>query len=134
MPIGTASARLKKQVMLHLLQRLGEDLCLRCGQRIERAEDLSLDHRNPWLHVDPGLFWDLNNIAFSHKWCNTTDRNAKTIISPEGYAWCSKCQDHLPADQFARHSDTRSGYAFLCRRHNTEKTQQFRARKRGLVQ
>ena len=76
MDYGTASARLKKALMLHLLQRLGESNCFRCMQTITNPEELSIDHKESWLDVSPGLFWDLNNVAFSHLRCNTTDRHA----------------------------------------------------------
>lgn len=74
MPFGTACNRLRKAVMHELVRRLGLDRCLKCGESIETPEDLSLDHRRPWLGVSPDLFWDVNNIAFSHIRCNLPDR------------------------------------------------------------
>jgi len=70
MPFGTAANRLKKLVLFDLLKRHGENVCFQCGKEILYAEQLSIEHKKPWLHVDAKLFWDLNNIAFSHNVCN----------------------------------------------------------------
>ena len=74
MPFGTASARLKKQIMFMLIKKLGEDICYRCGNKIEDVDELSVEHKKGWLNSDTPqeLFWDIeNNIAFSHLNCNT---------------------------------------------------------------
>lgn len=75
MPFGTACGRLRKQIVFHLLQRLGEATCYRCKQSIERCDDLSIEHKLPWLNAaDPvGVFFDLSNVAFSHLACNSGD-------------------------------------------------------------
>jgi len=71
MNYGKAHGRLWKQVILWLAKQLGLDFCFRCGKRIETLQELSLDHKLPWLDVDPALYWDVeNNIAFSHFDCN----------------------------------------------------------------
>lgn len=70
MAIGTASARLRKMILFDLVRRLGLDVCFRCGKLIEAVENLSIEHKQPWLDVSPDLFWDLSNIAFSHLVCN----------------------------------------------------------------
>lgn len=73
MPRGTAFNRLRKGIMFSLIVRLGEDDCYRCGRLIESADDLSVEHKVPWER-DNGkakeLFFDLENIAFSHLKCN----------------------------------------------------------------
>lgn len=76
MPIGTASGRLRKMIVLNLLQQLGQDACFRCGNRIGTPEELSIEHKKPWLGNATALFWDLNNIAFSHRQCNRPDRQS----------------------------------------------------------
>lgn len=73
MKFGTASNRLRKSVMFMLVQRCGLDVCHRCGEKILNEADLTIEHKQPWLDVDPRLFWDLNNIAFSHHRCNVAD-------------------------------------------------------------
>ena len=70
MPVGTASNQLRKMVLFDLLKRHRENTCFRCGQEIETPDDLSIDHKTPWLDNDASLFWDLNNVAFSHTKCN----------------------------------------------------------------
>lgn len=70
MPFGTACGRLRKIVLWSLLKKHNENLCFRCGQEIETVEDLSLEHKQPWEGVSVALFWDLENIAFSHLICN----------------------------------------------------------------
>jgi hypothetical protein len=71
----TASGRLKKNVLFKLVQTVGRDICIRCGTRIESPEELSFDHMIPWLDSeDPvGLFFDWENIGFSHLKCNIGD-------------------------------------------------------------
>ena len=74
MPYGTAMHKLRKNLVFHMAQRLGEDFCFKCGTRIETAEELSIEHKAAWLHGDEALFWDMDNIAFSHRVCNRPDR------------------------------------------------------------
>lgn len=81
---STASARLKKDLMFSMIKRLGEDYCFQCGAKIETVEELSVEHKTPWLHSeDPkGLFFDLDNIAFSHLSCNSAAaRKSKSPLS-----------------------------------------------------
>ncbi len=70
MPFGTASHRLRKLLMFKFAKELGYDKCFQCGYSIETAEELSIEHKKPWFNNDPELFWDLQNIAFSHMRCN----------------------------------------------------------------
>ena len=69
---GTAANRLRKMILFRMLQKTGEDVCFQCGEKIENLRDLSIEHKTPWLDSkDPvGLFFDLDNIAFSHLSCN----------------------------------------------------------------
>lgn len=71
MPSGTAANQLRKMVMFSLIQRLDEDWCFRCGEPIETVDELSLEHKEHWLDVDVDLFWDLDNVAWSHLSCNS---------------------------------------------------------------
>lgn len=72
MPNGTATARLRKSILFKLVQETGRNICFQCGKAIESEEELSIEHKVPWLDSgDPvKLFFDLNNIAFSHLSCN----------------------------------------------------------------
>ncbi len=71
-PLGTAANRLRKTIMFSLLVKLDENICHRCGSKIENADDLSLDHKEDWLDSDDPykVFFDIQNVAFSHLSCN----------------------------------------------------------------
>ena len=70
MPPGTANARLRKLIMFNLVQQTNRDICFQCGERIDNVKDFSIEHKKAWLDNDSELFWDLENIAFSHLHCN----------------------------------------------------------------
>lgn len=72
MPYGTACNRLRKLILFKCIQELGKDTCCLCGEKIENVGDMSIEHVVPWLNSDTPkeLFWDLDNIAFSHLKCN----------------------------------------------------------------
>lgn len=119
---STATSRLRKVLLFNLLKKHEENLCFRCGLAILKEEDLSVDHIKPWQGVSSELFWDLENIAFSHLKCNSavtrwTDERResasknislrhKTAKAPEGTVWCSGHKDYLLAECF--HSNERN--------------------------
>ncbi len=72
MPHGTATNRLRKKILFSLIQNAGLDNCFQCGKIIEKIDNLSIEHKIPWLNSSnpTGLFFDLDNIAFSHLFCN----------------------------------------------------------------
>jgi len=74
MPFGTACNRLRKNILFSLLVRLQENVCFKCGELILSVNDLSIEHKQPWEGRDSNLFWDLNNIAYSHLGCNLPHR------------------------------------------------------------
>ena len=86
-PIGTASARLKKNIMFDLLCRLNENKCYQCGETIESVENLSIEHKIPYLYSEnpQELFFNLDNIAFSHLKCNVkaARRNINSLSSSQ---------------------------------------------------
>lgn len=77
MPYGTACNRLRKLILFRCIQNLGENICCRCGKEIENVEDLSIEHLLPWLNSNTPkeLFWNLDNIGFSHLKCNIAAAN-----------------------------------------------------------
>jgi hypothetical protein len=92
---------LKKAVLYALVVRLNLDNCFRCGEKIETADVLSLDHKLDWLHVDVNLFWDLNNIAFSHRRCNKSKTHRNNVRNaPKGQSWCSGCRGFKVITEF----------------------------------
>lgn len=72
MPHSTAMGRLKKMLMFDMAKKLGMDRCFRCGNKIESAKEMSLDHSEDWIDVSLELFWDVNKIVFSHHSCNSS--------------------------------------------------------------
>jgi hypothetical protein len=73
---STASHKLRKLILFSLVQQTEQDVCYRCRTKIETVEDISIEHKMPWLDSsDPiSVFFDLNNIAFSHLKCNIANR------------------------------------------------------------
>jgi hypothetical protein len=73
---STASHKLRKLILFSLVQQKAQDFCFRCQAKIETVEDLSIEHKTPWLDSSNPVhnFFDLNNIAFSHLKCNIADR------------------------------------------------------------
>lgn len=122
---ATAMAQLRVRLMLHLLTQLGRDICYRCGERIITAEQLSVEHKTAWLDNDPRLFWELSNVAFSHRRCNS--RAASRLrqgqsnggryrkVGPEGTAWCGKCGTFLPIENFTKNRSRWNGVGCWCR-------------------
>jgi hypothetical protein len=70
---GAAQGKLKKLILYSFICRLEENICFRCGKKIETIEELSIDHKNPWMKAEnpKEAFFDLENIAFSHLSCNS---------------------------------------------------------------
>ena len=73
MSYGTACGRLRKSILFSLVIRLGLHICFRCGEEITTPEELSIDHKHPWLESPEPVktFFDLENISFSHLSCNS---------------------------------------------------------------
>lgn len=70
MSSSTARSRLVKMLLFRELQRSNNDNCFKCGDKIEDIDHLSIEHKRPWLHISADLYWDLDNIEFSHLTCN----------------------------------------------------------------
>ena len=94
MPIGTAGNRLRKEIMFKLLTKLNENICYRCGKKIESAEELSIEHKEPWLDSPnpKELFFDLENIAFSHLSCNIHARRMNWGKHPSTFSYKKGCR------------------------------------------
>ena len=72
MNFSTAQHRLRIRILFMLIKRLKLDNCFQCKNLIVDVDDLSIDHKRPWLDEDTRLFWDMGNIAFSHRSCNSS--------------------------------------------------------------
>ena len=71
---STASHRLVKDILWALILQTGQGKCCKCGHQMTR-ETFSIEHKIPWLDSDnpKELYFDLNNISFSHLSCNVAD-------------------------------------------------------------
>ena len=71
---STASHRLVKDVLWSLIVKTEQHDCCKCGEPMSR-ETFSIEHLDPWLDSDDpvGLYFDLDNIGFSHLRCNVAD-------------------------------------------------------------
>ena len=71
-PHGTAQNRLRKMLLFKYAHLAGDDVCIRCGLKIERVADFSVEHMESWQKaIDPrAAFFDLRGIMFSHLKCN----------------------------------------------------------------
>lgn len=76
---GAATGRLRKEVLFQLLVNQGLDVCFQCGRKIEKANDVSIEHKKPWMSAEnpKEAFYDLDNIAISHLRCNVRAGNHK---------------------------------------------------------
>lgn len=72
MPYGTARNRLVKQLLFDFMVATKNDECYQCGEDILSPDDMSIEHIVPWLDSKnpTELFFDKNNIAYSHLSCN----------------------------------------------------------------
>lgn len=124
MPFGTANNRLRKAILLNLLKKLNENICFQCGKTINDVDQLSIEHKVAWLDNDPALFWDLDNIAFSHLSCNISaaDRsfsvgNVRTWSRKHDQhtAYCPACEQTLTKDKFYPNKSSKTGVASYCK-------------------
>lgn len=104
MPHGTACNKLRKLILFDLLKQLNKNVCYQCGEEINNEKELSIEHRTPYLNSkDPlKLFFDLENISFSHLSCNCSAANkdrTKLMKHPSSSAYdsgrcrCDKCKE-----------------------------------------
>lgn len=104
---GAAANRLRKMVLFRQLKKYGDNVCVRCGKPIDAIEDLSIEHIKPWEGRSAELFWDLDNIAFSHSVCNSSFRvpysgpSHRRVKMPDGMSWCRTHKEFLPVENFA---------------------------------
>jgi hypothetical protein len=82
MSVGTASNRLRKMLLYMLAVKAGMATCIRCGKLIASVNDFTIDHVKPWLHEPNAieLFFDLNNVGFSHMRCNLKSRRQCLVV------------------------------------------------------
>lgn len=127
MPYGTANNKLRKNILFHLLMKYGENICIRCRTPIETVDELSIEHIKPWEGRSAELFWDLNNIAFSHMACNLPHRRRgrepQRKVRPEGTNWCVGCQTFEPIENFWKRKSEWTGLEQYCKKTKHRKRQ-----------
>jgi len=137
MPHGTAVGRLRKKVLFHFLKKYNENVCVRCEKEIETADELSIEHIKPWEGRDPELFWDMNNIAFSHMKCNVPHFQGAVKLrkeAPEGMAWCRGHKCFEPIDNFWKDENRWNGLRKCCKEFSSDNRNSWREyrREKGL--
>lgn len=94
MAVSTARSRLYKELIFSLTKECGKNNCYRCGKQIESSEDFTVDHKTDWRYKEDAneLFFDLDNIAFSHHSCNSAcvggRRRKKGKSGHKGITYC----------------------------------------------
>lgn len=122
MPLGTASNQLRKQILFHLLKKHNENICYKCRNEIKYAFELSIEHKKNWLHSENPveLFFDIENIAFSHLKCNKSENNKggfyKRIKVAEGKSFCSKCRQEKNKNEFYVNRNRWNGVSGHCKK------------------
>lgn len=74
----TASHKLSRLILFSLLKETGRCTCARCNKDLTE-DSFSIDHMENWLDSeDPrSTFFDIKNIDFSCKLCNTSHNRGK---------------------------------------------------------
>jgi hypothetical protein len=133
MPHGTANNRLRKNLLFKYITQAGDNFCFKCGTKIEAVDDLSVEHKEPWEGRSADLFWDLDNIAFSHLTCNRPhNRGGEKLrkVGPPDTSWCITCQAFKPNEDFWKSNRTWSGFEKYCKQHHNEKRERRRQNRR----
>lgn len=75
-----ASYLLHRMLIFQYAKLSGKDDCYRCGLPIVSLEEMSIDHKIAWQNRGNArdLFFDLENIGFSHRRCNGRARRCAT--------------------------------------------------------
>lgn len=118
---STAQGRLIKDLLWDFIVKAGKDSCCKCGGKMERGT-FSIEHVTPWLDSENplGLFFDLQNISYSHLSCNVRDaRKVKSTSicgDPVHYRKGCRCKACVEGN-----SEYRKGLYTPEKRHQTYK-------------
>lgn len=84
MNYSTASGRLVKDIIFNFINKTNNNFCFHCNKEMSR-DNFSVEHKIPWLDSKnpTELFFDLNNIAFSHMFCNFSKARKVNKLSEE---------------------------------------------------
>lgn len=91
---STANNILKKNILFSLICETKRNICFQCGNIIKSIEELSIEHKIPWLDSEnpKELYFDLNNIAFSHLACNVAAKRPRIIKHPSFLSYRNGCR------------------------------------------
>lgn len=108
---STASNRLVKDLLYKFA--VEGTPCYRCGEELTR-ETFSIEHKEVWLDSDDpvGTFFDLDNISFSHKSCNSAagrkpprqTSHGTSAMYHRGQCRCDECRDYEVASKARNYS------------------------------
>lgn len=118
MAYGTARNKLQKELIFKMAKELGLSNCFQCGKPINNSNELSIEHKTPWLYSDDpvALFFDLDNIAFSHLSCNCkAARPMHTKLAIDGKYKCSLCGELKSPEDFHKHKNGPNGLKSACK-------------------
>ena len=120
---GAANNKLRKQVLYRYVRLANHHFCYKCGAEIETVDEFSIEHILPWEGRDSELFWDLENISFSHSQCNRPHiRTGPIKHFPEGQYECPCCKELKNFGEFYKNSSSRLGISHQCKQcHNDER-------------
>ncbi len=99
---GTAQNKLKKQLLFKYVKLSGDNICFQCGLEIDSYNDFTVEHKIPWLDSEKPseVFFNLDNIGFSHHKCNVGAARKKKINPRHGTQWgyqngcrCNDCKN-----------------------------------------
>ena len=137
MSYGKAIHHLRMQILFSLLEKSGENTCFKCSGRITSCNELSIEHKEPWLDNDPALFWSLSNIAFSHRVCNRPNRPKGAFVrqrDENGNFKCSSCKMWLPENQFWKRGDGKNkSHCITCIRRKDQRRNHLSKSNTGVV-
>lgn len=83
---GNPAWKLIRCILFDLVKKREINICSKCKESIDNVDEMTLAHIKPWRKTDKRegnkeLFWDLENIAIEHPWCNLPD----DITNQNGY-------------------------------------------------
>ena len=111
---GTANTRLVRTILFTTLQKTNLNICFICDEKIELYVELTIEHKIPWeRNKSKELFWDQENIAFSHAKCNRAYRKFRRIMP--GQNWCIGCRKAKSANQFTKDKSRSTGLLDRCK-------------------
>lgn len=114
MPLGTALHRLRKNIIFEFARKCEMNICFQCKLEIKSVEEFSIEHKVPYLDSSNPvkLFFDIDNIAFSHLSCNClAGRRLKCK--------CGSTRKYLEGCRCSK-----------CTKANTEKVRKYRIKKK----